>query len=64
MIVITEFMDEAAIAGLRARHDVLHDPSLADREDRLRESLATARALIVRNRTQVTAEVLAAAPHL
>lgn len=29
-IVIPEFMDEAAVAQLRAAHDVLHDAKLVD----------------------------------
>ena len=27
-VVIAEFMDERAVAQLRARHDVLYDPAL------------------------------------
>jgi (S)-sulfolactate dehydrogenase len=63
-IVITEFMDEAAVDGLRERHDVRYDPGLADRPGELPALLGPARALIVRNRTQVTADLLAAAPAL
>lgn len=63
-IVIAEFMDEAAVDGLRADHDVLYDPGLVDRPDDLKAALASARALIVRNRTQVTADVLAAGSRL
>ena len=29
-IVITEFMDEAAVASLRAAFDVVYDPKLVD----------------------------------
>jgi (S)-sulfolactate dehydrogenase len=43
---------------------VLYDPGLVDRPDELKAALAGARALIVRNRTQVTAEVLAAGAQL
>jgi hypothetical protein len=34
-IVITEFMDERAVAQLRAAHDVLYDPKLVDDAPRL-----------------------------
>lgn len=59
-IVITEFMDERAVAQLRAQHDVLYDPTLVDDAARLRAEAAGADAIIVRNRTQVRDEVLAA----
>ncbi|MEO0682744.1 MAG: hydroxyacid dehydrogenase [Pseudomonadota bacterium] len=57
-IVVTEFMDEAAVARLSAAHETLYDPSLADRPDEIPARLAEARALIVRNRTQVRGPVL------
>jgi (S)-sulfolactate dehydrogenase len=63
-VVITEFMDDAAVATLRARHDTLYDPGLVDRGDALMTAVAPADALIVRNRTQVGASLLAAAPKL
>lgn len=63
-IVITEFMDESAIERLSARHDTFFDPDLADQPDRLAGLVGGARALIVRNRTQVRRALLAAAPRL
>ena len=63
-IVIAEAMDEAAVAALRAAHPTLHDPSLSEAPARLAAALAEARALIVRDRTQVDAALLAAAPNL
>ena len=59
-IVITEFMDERAVAQLRARHEVLYDPKLVDDAARLRAEATAADALIVRSRTQVRNELLAA----
>ncbi|MFO1266009.1 MAG: hydroxyacid dehydrogenase [Rubrivivax sp.] len=59
-IVITEFMDEPAVARLRAAHDVLYDPKLVDDAARLHAEAKTADALVVRNRTQVRGELLAA----
>ncbi len=58
-VVITEFMDERAVAQLRARHDVLYDPALVDDAPRLQAEAALADALVVRNRTQVRGELLA-----
>ena len=63
-IVITEFMDEASVDDLRRDHDVLYDPALVDDRGRIRQALGAARALVVRNRTQVDADLLAAAPGL
>ena len=63
-IVITEFMDEAVIAQALAGRAVRYDPGLVDRPDELMALLADARALVVRNRTQVRGALLAAAPRL
>lgn len=63
-VVITEFMDGAAIDLLRASHDVLYQPDLASDELGLAAALADADALIVRNRTRVTSQILDAGPHL
>lgn len=63
-IVITEFMNDEVAAELAATHDVLYDPTLVDRPDDLAREAARARALIVRNRTRVTAELLDGCPGL
>ena len=63
-ILITEFMDEAAVASLATQFKTHHDATLVDRHAELIERLSDVDALIVRNRTQVNAEVLAAAPKL
>ncbi len=63
-IVITEFMDAAAVDTLRASFDVRHDAALVDAPPALHAALADADALIVRNRTQVDRSLLAAAPRL
>ena len=57
-------MDQAAVAALSQGHDVLYDPTLADRQGEIGGLLGDARALIVRNRTQVTERLLAAGPGL
>jgi (S)-sulfolactate dehydrogenase len=63
-IVISEFMDEAAVAMLAAQHATDYDRDLVDRREELKAKLVDADALIVRNRTQVNLELLAAAPRL
>lgn len=64
MILITEFMDEAAIDALRQQFPVHYDPDLAESQEKILELSGDAVALIVRNRTQVSVELLSAAPHL
>lgn len=63
-IVISEFMDESAADTLRPAFDVVYEPGLVDDKNALLAALANADALIVRNRTKVTAEMLKAAPQL
>jgi (S)-sulfolactate dehydrogenase len=59
-IVISEFMDERAVAQLAAAHDVLYDPLLVDDMPRLITEAQGADVLIVRNRTQVRNALLSA----
>lgn len=59
-IVITEFMGEAAVAELAGRFETHYDPGLADRQQEIAGLLGEAKALIVRNRTQVNEGLLAA----
>lgn len=63
-VVISEFMDERAVEDLARDHDVLYDPALVDDPARLMEEIATADAIIVRNRTQVRGALLDAARSL
>jgi len=63
-IVISEFMDDPAVQALAERFQVVYEPTLVDRREELLAAVADADALVVRNRTQVNAEVLAAAPAL
>lgn len=63
-IVISEFMDDAAVQSLRCRFDVQYDPDLGVARPALVQALRDADALIVRNRTQVDGELLADAPRL
>lgn len=63
-IVISEFMDEAAVGRLQARHATLYNPTLVDRRGDLVVALREAKALIVRNRTQVGADLLDMARNL
>jgi len=63
-IVISEPMDLAAMESLTGDFDVLYDPELVNKHDVLPAAVASARALIVRNQTQVRATLLDAAPDL
>jgi (S)-sulfolactate dehydrogenase len=57
-------MDEQVLRRAFAGRDVLYDPGLVDRPAELAQALADARALVVRNRTQVRGALLDAAPRL
>ena len=59
-IVVTEFMDERAVADLHAQHDVLYNPMLVDDAPGLLSTASSADVIVVRNRTQVRGELLAA----
>lgn len=63
-IVISEFMDDEAVDRLKATAEIVYEPSLVEEPDRLRPLLRQADALIVRNRTQVRADMIEAAPLL
>lgn len=63
-VIISEFMDLDAVDSLKEGFDVLYDPQLVDDPAKLLSVIKDADALIVRNRTQVTADVLQAAPNL
>lgn len=63
-IVISEFMDDEAVVRLAMEFDVRYQPTLVDDRAALREAVAHADALIVRNRTQVDTDLLARAPML
>ena len=63
-VVVAEFMDEAAVAYLAARYPTDYDPGLGERRDALLAAVAEADALVVRNRTQVDAQLVEAARKL
>lgn len=63
-ILISESMDEDAVASLRADFETTYDATLVDRHEELLAKLKDADALIVRNRTRVNAQILVAAPKL
>jgi len=63
-IVITEFMNEKVVGELAAQFEVTYDPTLFRDTTRLSGLLADARALIVRNQTQVNSALLDRAPRL
>ena len=63
-IVISEFMDQDAVDDLSQDFDVYYDPDLVDDAASLERLAADCEALIVRNRTQVRDQLLAAASNL
>lgn len=63
-ILVTESMEATSVAALSAQFDTHYDATLVDRRNELLAKLGDVDALIVKNRTQVNAEILAAAPKL
>ena len=63
-IVVSEFMADSAVEDLKKDFQLIYDPGLVDQKNALYEAVAQARALIVRNRTQVDAQLLDKAPGL
>lgn len=64
MILITEFMDVEAIRDGLNGFEVRYDPALVDQPEAMLDAVRGARAIIVRNRTQVRGDLLAAAAKL
>lgn len=60
MILITEFMSETWVDWLTERTEVVYEPDLPDRPTDLAKLAPMAKALIVRNRTQVRGDLLEA----
>jgi D-3-phosphoglycerate dehydrogenase / 2-oxoglutarate reductase len=63
-VIVSENISGPAMDDLRGEHAVLYDPELWKAPERIKGLLAEARALIVRNQTKVTADLIAAAPRL
>jgi len=63
-IVVSEQVDEQALALLEGAAEVVYDPRLHEDDGAFAEALGEAAALIVRNKTFVGPELLARAPQL
>lgn len=63
-VLISEFMDKPTAQGLIDEYDVFWDPDLWGKRDELLAQVANAKAIIIRNATQVDVEILDAAKNL
>lgn len=59
-VVVTEFIEESALADLSREYSVVYDPELVNKPEEIKLLAAEAPALIVRNMTQVRGDVLEA----
>ena len=64
LIVIPEVMDTAAVESLKERFKVHYEPTLVDDRPAMLKAMADATGIIVKERTQVNRELLAATPQL
>jgi D-3-phosphoglycerate dehydrogenase / 2-oxoglutarate reductase len=64
VIVISEDVWSEGFANLAKTDQIVHEPDLWSRRDDLKAYLASATALVVRNRTKVDQELFSAAPNL
>ncbi len=63
-LLISEEIDTPAIRALAAKYHVVSEPRLWQQPAQLQKEIGSARAILVRNQTQLTVEILAAAPAL
>lgn len=63
-IIVSEFIDEAALTAFDGIATVLYDKTLVDYPAALHRVLSDADAIIIRNRTQIDTALLDAAPNL
>ena len=64
MILITEFMDDLSVQKLETRYEVIYDPSLVNNQKQITRLIKDSQAIIVRNKTLVTRELIEFAPNL
>ncbi len=63
-ILVTENVTGAAMTQLREQCKVSFEPDLWNDPEKLKEAAKDVEAIIIRNQTQITAEIIAAAPNL
>jgi D-3-phosphoglycerate dehydrogenase len=63
-VLISEDLDSPAIQKLGEKYSVVRDPVLWKNPEGLKAGIKAAKAIMVRNQTQLTAELLLAAPRL
>jgi D-3-phosphoglycerate dehydrogenase len=63
-VLVTENIAGSEMESLKGRFDVAFEPELWSSPERLQELIVDFRAIIVRNQTKVTSELIASAPHL
>jgi D-3-phosphoglycerate dehydrogenase / 2-oxoglutarate reductase len=63
-ILISEDLQSPAIQGLAGKYQVVSEPALWKDPGKLRSAIREAKTIMIRNQTQLTAEVLSDAPNL
>lgn len=63
-VLVTENIVGSEMESLKSRFDVAFEPELWRSPENLRKMISLFKAIIVRNQTRVTSELIASAPHL
>ena len=63
-VLVTENIVGSEMESLKSLFDVAFEPEMWSTPDRLQEMIVDFRAIIVRNQTKVTSELIVSAPHL
>ena len=63
-VLITEFMEQDSVDKMSENFDVTYDTSLYENQDRLSSLIVDTDAVIVRNKTQLTKDLLSKAKQL
>lgn len=63
-ILVSEYLPDEHLDLLRTRHEVVYDPDLCTDRSRLLDQMAGIEAILIRNRTRIDSELIAADPDL
>lgn len=63
-VLVSEYLPDAYVEMLRARHEAIYDPDLCTDRSRLLDQMGGVEAIFIRNRTRIDGELIAAGADL